>query len=82
MPEATRAATAGEVMTTNITALEADTCVQDAVAAFQSDPHSTYPVIENEQVIGLLRRTVAYEWLKNHGLNQRTPIKNLPLAAP
>ena len=82
MPEATRTARARDMMTTDITALDATTCIQDAVATFQTDPHSTYPVIENEKVIGLLRRSVAYDWLKNHGLNQRTPIKTLPLTNP
>ncbi len=82
MPTATRQACARDMMATNITSLDATTCVQDAVAIFQTDPHSTYPVIEDGKVIGLLRRSVAYEWLKNHGLNQQTPVKNLPLAAP
>jgi NADH dehydrogenase len=82
MPAATRSARARDVMTTRITCLDAATCVQEAVATFQHDPHSTYPVIEEEKVIGLLRRSMAYDWLKNHGLHQRTPIKTLPLAKP
>jgi NADH dehydrogenase len=82
MPEATRSAKARDVMTQTVASLEADACVQDAVLSFQTDPHSTYPVIDDGKVVGLLRRSVAYEWLKNHGLSNRDPIRALPLATP
>ena len=82
MPEATRSACVCDVMTTAITVLAASASVQDAVITFQAEPHSTYPVIDDGEVIGLLHRSVAYEWLKNHGLNCEDPISALPLAVP
>ncbi len=82
IPEATRTARAEDVMTKEIAALDAGATVQDAVAEFQARPHSTYPVTENGRVIGVLRRSIAYEWLKNRGLNCVDPLKKLPLAKP
>ncbi len=80
--ESTRSATAADVMTKNIASLDASLCVQDAVEEFQRHPHSTYPVTEDGKVIGLLRRSVAYDWLKNHGLTCRDGLKDLPLTTP
>ncbi len=80
--ESTRSATAADVMTKNIASLDASLCVQDAVEEFQRHPHSTYPVTEDGQVIGLLRRSVAYDWLKNHGFTCRDGLKDLPLTTP
>jgi NADH dehydrogenase len=82
IPEATRAACAADVMTRSIASLDASATVQDAVTEFQRHPHSTYPVTENGCVIGLLRRSIAYEWLKNHGLNCVDKLKTLPLTKP
>ncbi len=80
--ESTRLATAADVMTQDVAALDASICVQDAVEEFQRRPHSTYPVTEDGKVIGLLRRSVAYDWLKNHGLTCRDGLKDLPLTTP
>ena len=80
--ESTRSATAADVMTKSIASLDASLCVQDAVEEFQRHPHSTYPVTEEGKVIGLLRRSVAYDWLKNHGLTCRDGLKDLPLTTP
>jgi NADH dehydrogenase len=80
--ESTRSATAADVMTQDVAALDASLCVQDAVEEFQRRPHSTYPVTEDGKVIGLLRRSVAYDWLKNHGLTCRDGLKDLPLTTP
>ncbi|MBB5037924.1 FAD-dependent oxidoreductase [Prosthecobacter dejongeii] len=82
MPEATRQAIAADVMTRSIASLTAEQTVQDAVAEFQAHPHSTYPVTEDGKVIGLLRRSIAYDWLKNHGLTCRDVLKSLPLTTP
>jgi NADH dehydrogenase len=80
--EATRQATAADVMTKNVAALEASLSVQKAVEEFQIHPHSTYPVTEGGKVIGLLRRSVAYDWLKHHGLTCQDPLNALPLTTP
>lgn len=82
IPEATRHATAGDVMTRDVASLEATSSVQDAVSEFQAHPHSTYPVTEHGKVIGLLRRSIAYEWLKNRGLTCADQLSALPLAKP
>jgi NADH dehydrogenase len=80
--EATRQATAADVMTKNVASLEASISVQKAVEEFQAHPHSTYPVTEGGKVIGLLRRSVAYDWLKHHGLTCQDPLNALPLTTP
>lgn len=80
--ETTRSALAADVMTRDIASLDAKLCVQDAIEEFQRHPHSTYPVTEDGKVIGLLRRSVAYDWLKNHGLTCKYAIKDLPLTIP
>ena len=80
--ETTRSALAADVMTRDIASLDAKLCVQDAIEEFQRHPHSTYPVTEDGKVIGLLRRSVAYDWLKNHGLTCKYAIKDLPLTVP
>ncbi|MCF7786239.1 MAG: FAD-dependent oxidoreductase [Prosthecobacter sp.] len=82
IPEATRQACAADVMTRNIAFLDANVTVQDAVAEFQAHPHSTYPVTADGCVIGLLRRSIAYEWLKNHGLTCVDQLQTLPLTKP
>lgn len=80
--ETTRQATAAEVMTKSVTSLDASLSVQDAVQEFQTHPHSTYPVTEKGKVIGLLRRSIAYDWLKNHGLTCEHLLIELPLTTP
>ena len=80
--ESARLATAADMMTKDVASLDASLCVQDAVEEFQRHPHSTYPVTEDGKVIGLLRRSVAYDWLKNHGLTCRDGLKDLPLTTP
>lgn len=82
IPEATRMSVASHVMTKDIASLDAEMTVQDAVAEFQAHPHSTYPVTSEGKVIGLLRRSIAYDWLKNHGLTAQDQLKNLPLTTP
>jgi len=83
IPEATRQSTASDVMTKNIASLLTTQTVQDAVAEFQAHPHSTYPVTDEAgKVIGLLRRSIAYDWLKNHGLTARDQLQDLPLTTP
>ncbi|MCP5560454.1 MAG: FAD-dependent oxidoreductase [Verrucomicrobiaceae bacterium] len=80
--ESTRQAKASDVMTQDVASLDASLCIQDAIAEFQSHPHSTYPVTTDGKVVGLLRRSVAYDWLKNHGLTCRDHLKDLPLTTP
>jgi len=82
IPEATWMSVASHVMTKNIASLDCSLTVQDAVEEFQAHPHSTYPVTEDGKVIGLLRRSIAYDWLKNHGLTCQDKLRDLPLTTP
>jgi NADH:ubiquinone reductase (H+-translocating) len=71
------------VMTRELATLSADMGLNAAIDEFQNHPHSTYPVLDSDgQVLGLLRRATAYEWLKNHGLDCDHKIRELPLARP
>jgi NADH dehydrogenase len=82
IPEATRSATAADVMTRDVASLESSATVQDAVTEFQTHPHSTYPITDGGRVVGLLRRSICYEWLKNHGLTCVDKLSALPLTKP
>jgi NADH dehydrogenase len=83
IPAVIREGTAAEVMTRAVVSLPSTLCVQDAITEFQAHPHSTYPVTDAEgKVTGLLRRSQAYEWLKNHGLSCQHALAELPLTKP
>lgn len=83
MPGAVRAGTVADVMTREIAAIPADACLTDAVKEFQSRPHSVYPVVEKDgRVIGLLRRAVAYDYLKHHGLDCAHRVREVGLGKP
>jgi NADH:ubiquinone reductase (H+-translocating) len=83
MPNKLRTGTVSDIMTRQVTTLHADATLQDALNEFQNHPHSAYPVVDAEQrVVGLLRRAVAYDYLKNHGLDSRAPIRDVGLGKP
>jgi NADH dehydrogenase len=70
-----RAATAADVMTTAVTTLSSEASLDDALQTFQSQPHSSYPVVNADgKVLGLLRRAAAYDYLKHNGLDGSEPI--------
>ena len=73
----------GDIMSKDVTTVLASWTIHEAINEFQSRPHSVYPVIDAEgKVLGLLRRSSAYEWLKHHGLDCAHTISELPLTAP
>ncbi len=83
MPAELREARAGDVMTRELATVRADAIVHEAIAEFQSHPHSAYPVLDaNGKVLGLLRRAAAYDWLKHHGLDCSHKVRELPLGTP
>jgi NADH dehydrogenase len=83
IPEPTRLSVAADMMTTDVASLKADQNVQDALLEFQARPHSTYPITDSHgKVVGQLRRSVAYDWLRNHGFTSRSLLKELPLTVP
>ncbi|MBL9116392.1 MAG: FAD-dependent oxidoreductase [Verrucomicrobiaceae bacterium] len=72
-----------DIMTTGVTTLNADACLQDALAEFQTHPHSTYPVVDAERrVVGLLRRATTYDYLKHHGFDCNPLIRDTGLSKP
>ncbi len=80
IPSAIRTGTAADLMSKEVFTISADACLTDAVEEFQKHPHSTYPVLDAEgQLLGLLRRATAYEWLKHHGLDCQSRVREITL---
>ena len=78
-----RQGTVEDIMTTSITTLNADACLQDALVEFQTHPHSTYPLVDAERrVVGMLRRATAYDYLKHHGFDCNALIREAGLSTP
>ena len=83
MSEQAQKGTAGDIMTTDVATILSTLTINEAIEEFQRHPHSTYPVVNPEgQLLGLLRRSAAYEWLKHHGLDCAHTISELPLGVP
>lgn len=80
LPELSRGRTAAEVMTTQVAKLATDATIAQALELFQSEHHSTYPVVDSEgRVLGALRRAKLYDWLAHHGLDQNRKLSEVPL---
>jgi len=78
-----RGGTVAEVMSRDVASISADACLTDAVKEFQTRPHSAYPVVdETGKVLGLLRRAVAYDYLKHHGFDCQSRVREVPLGTP
>jgi NADH dehydrogenase len=83
MAATVRDGTVADVMTRDITTINADATIHTAIDEFQSHPHSTYPVLDADgKVLGLLRRAAAYEWLKHHGLDCQHTVRDIALTRP
>ncbi len=83
MPGEVRTGTVADVMTREVASIAADACLTDAVKEFQDRPHSAYPVVDEEgRVLGLLRRAVAYDYLKHHGFDCQNRVREVPLGTP
>jgi NADH:ubiquinone reductase (H+-translocating) len=81
MPERIQRGTAAQVMTREVVALSGRMQLNEVLEEFQRQPHSTYPVLDEQgHVLGLLRRASVYEWLKQHGLDTTHTVKEMPLA--
>jgi len=53
------------------------------VKEFQQRPHSAYPVVdETGKVLGLLRRALAYDYLKHHGFDCQHRVREVALGMP
>lgn len=83
MAATVRDGTVADVMTRDVTTINADATINAAIDEFQSHPHSTYPVLDADgKVLGLLRRAAAYEWLKHHGLDCQHTVRDIALTRP
>lgn len=83
MAATVRDGSVADVMTRDVAVIRADASIHDAIDEFQRHPHSTYPVLDAEgQVLGLLRRASAYEWLKHHGLDCQHTVRDIALTRP
>ncbi len=80
LPQRCRSGTAKDLMMTDVASLRETDTLQDALDFFQKERHSTYPVLNDEgAVIGLLRRSDCYEWLKHHRIEDSICVRDLPV---
>jgi NADH dehydrogenase len=80
IPDEVRQQTAGDVMTRDVTTVASTATIQEALETFKTEHHSAYPVVnEDGQVLGLLRRSLMYEWLQTHGMEQGLSVCEVPL---
>ena len=83
MPQVLQGGTVADVMTRDVAVISGDACLTEAVEEFQRHPHSSYPVVDPDgQVIGILRRAVAYDYLKHHGLDCKQRVREVGLSRP
>ncbi len=81
LPAAVRGRTAREVMRADVATVGSQDSIESVLATFQKHPHSTYPVVNAErQVLGMLRRSALYEWLRECGMNCAAQVSEVPLA--
>ncbi|TLD68191.1 CBS domain-containing protein [Phragmitibacter flavus] len=83
LPQQARNSKVSEMMSTNLSFINQNAPIHDALHLFQTERHSTYPVVDNDQrVIGLLRRGDGYEWFKHHVATPQSTVRELPLKTP
>ena len=83
IPESVRSRTADELMASKICSLRHDQTVSEALDLLQREPHSTYPVMDdNGSAIGVLRRGQLYDLLKGDDVSMSTPLGKIPLSYP
>lgn len=83
MPGEVRGGVVADVMSRDVATISADACLSDVVKEFQQRPHSAYPVVdETGKVLGLLRRAVAYDYLKHHGFDCQHRVREVALGMP
>jgi len=83
LPSRCRSGVAKDLMMTNVTSVKESATLVDALALFQHERHSSYPVVnDNGGVSGLLRRADCYEWLKHHAMDPGIKVKEMPQKRP
>lgn len=80
LPQRCRNGTAKDLMVTPVASLRESDALQDALDFFHKERHSTYPVLNGEgSVVGILRRSDCYEWLKHHRMEDTVCVRDLPV---
>jgi len=80
LPSRCRNGAARDIMIEKIATVPDSATLSEAMAIFQKERHSSYPVVNaTGQVTGILRRGDCFEWLKHNAMDPATPVRNMPL---
>jgi len=80
LPERSRKGFVRDLMVSNVASIHEDSSLQEALALFQNERHSGYPVLDAQgSVKGLLRRSDTLEWLKHNPIDSVIQVKALPI---
>lgn len=83
LPQRARQGSVSDLMVREVACLGDATPLQEVLALFQKERHTSYPVTDAEgHVTGLLRRSDTLEWLKHHSLDSDVRVKDLPVKRP
>jgi NADH dehydrogenase len=83
LPQRARQGSVRDLMVLDVASVREETSLQDALALFQTERHSVYPVLNpDDHVIGLLRRSDTLEWLKHHAIDSAVHVRDLPVKRP
>ncbi|MGF1657765.1 MAG: FAD-dependent oxidoreductase [Verrucomicrobiales bacterium] len=78
IPAALRSAAAGDMMQREVIAMQAGMPVFEALELLQRERHSAYPLLHDGVVLGMIRRSALYEWIKNHSYDSHTSVAEVP----
>ncbi len=80
IPETMRNRTAADIMQQQVAIVSRDMLVGDALTLFRNEPHSAYPVVDQQgKVLGALRRSEFYEWYKISCSDDQVNLNEVPL---
>lgn len=80
LPESVRSKAAGEVMRGDVHHLKQSDTLQDALKLIQLESHSTFPVVDADQVFqGVILKEDLYECVKTSDQGLETPIADIDL---
>ena len=83
LPQRSRQGCVRDLMIADVASVHEDTTLQDVLALFQTERHTSYPVLDADgHVKGLLRRSDTLEWLKHNPIDSAVQVKDLPIKRP
>jgi NADH dehydrogenase len=83
IPKAVRSRIATELMSSTMCSLRHDQTISNALDLLQSEPHSTYPVLNDDgSALGVLRRGQLYDLLKGDDVSMNTALSKILLSHP